>query len=106
MKDSVTSRLPAHESDEGIEASGSSRHPIIPKFKFARSSIAGDVGTEDVEKMAFVPKKTEQKGKLSMDPMVESSRKSTNYSASVEESISLVGKSMGMPRPTSRGFAP
>ena len=68
--------------------------------------MARDGGAKDVEKMAFVPKKIEQKGKLSMDPMVESSLKSTDYSALAEESISLVGKSMGMPNTTSGGFVP
>ena len=65
-----------------------------------------DDGVENVAKMAFVPKKIEQKGKLSMDPMVESSWKSKDYSFPTEESISLVGKSMGMPEVTSGGFAP
>ena len=46
------------------------------------------------------------KGKLSMDHMVESSWKSTNYLAPTKESISLVGKSMGMPSTISGGFAP
>ena len=41
-----------------------------------------------------------------MDPMVESSWKSTKYSAAAEESISLVGKSMGIPSTTSGVFAP
>ena len=40
VKDSVTSGLPTQESEEGTEASGLSRHPAIPKFKFARSSMA------------------------------------------------------------------
>ena len=35
--------------------------------------MAKDAGIEDVKKMAFVPQKIEQKGKLSMGPMVESS---------------------------------
>ena len=63
--------------------------------------MARNGGAEDVEKMAFVPHKEEQKGKLSRDPMVETSWKSTNYSALVEESISLVGKSTGMLSTTS-----
>ena len=68
--------------------------------------MAEDFGTEEVKKMAFVPEKTEQKGKPSMDPMVELSWKSTNYSTPTEDSISLVGKSMGMLNTTSGGFAP
>ena len=53
--------------------------------------MAEDPGIEDVKKMAFVPQKTEQKGNLSMDPIVESSWKSTDYLAPNEESISFVG---------------
>ena len=68
--------------------------------------MVGDSGAEDVEKMAFVPKKTKQKGKLSMDPMVESSWKSTDYSAPTKESISLVGKSTGMLSTASGVFVP
>ena len=68
--------------------------------------MASDGGAEEVKKMAFVPPKEEQKGKLSMDPMVEASWKSTDFSAPTEESISLVGKSMGMSSATSRGFTP
>ena len=67
--------------------------------------MAGEGGIEEVKKMAFVPEELEQKGKLSMDPMVETSWKSTDFSAPTEESISLVGKSIGMPRTTLGGFA-
>ena len=41
-----------------------------------------------------------------MDPMMESSWNSKDYSAPAEESISLVGKSTAMPEVTSGGFAP
>ena len=41
-----------------------------------------------------------------MGPMVTSGEKSKDYSAPTEESVSLVGKSIGMPATTSRGFAP
>ena len=68
--------------------------------------MAEDDGIEDVAKMAFVPKETEQKGKLSMDPMVESSWKSKDYSALAKETMSLVGESMGMTEVTSGDFAP
>ena len=77
MKDSVTSGLPTQGYGEGVEASGSSGRPMIPEFKFAGSFMAGDGGAEDVEKRTFAPHKEEQKGKLSMDPLVESSWKST-----------------------------
>ena len=41
-----------------------------------------------------------------MDPMVTSRWKSKDCLALVEESVSLVGKSTGMPETTSRDFAP
>ena len=56
-----------------MEASGSNGCPVTPEFKFARSFMAGDGGAKQVKETAFVPHKEEQKGKLSMDPMVESS---------------------------------
>ena len=89
-----------------MEANGLSRHLEIPEFKFGRSSMAKDTGMEEVKKMALAPKKIKQKGKLSMDPMVESSWKSTDYSAPAEDSISLVGKSTGMLSTTLGVFAP
>ena len=89
-----------------MEASGLSGCPVIPKFKFARSFMAGDGRTYDTKKMAFVPHKEEQKENQSMDPMVESSWEPTNYLALVEESISLVGKSTNMPSTTLGDVAP
>ena len=41
-----------------------------------------------------------------MGPMVSSGWNSKDYSAPVEESVSLVGKSMVMPETTSGGLAP
>ena len=105
VKDSVTSGLPAHGSLEGMEAGGSSGHLATPQFKFTWGHAAEDGSTEDVGKMALVPPKA-KKGELSMGPMVMSGGKSKDYSSPVEESVSLVGKSMGMPETTSRGFAP
>ena len=68
--------------------------------------MASDVSTENVGKTALVPQK-EEKGELSVGPMVTSGWKSKDYSASAEESISLVGKSMRMSEfCTSSGFAP
>ena len=67
--------------------------------------MAGDVSTENVGKTALVPPKAE-KGELLMGPMVMSGWKSKDYSVPVEESVSLVGKSTGMPETTSGGFAP
>ena len=89
-----------------LKLSGLSGRPSIPEFKFGKGFMAKDDGTEDVKKMAFVPHKIEQRVKLSMDPMVESSWKSTHHSALPKESILLVGKSTGMPSTISRGFVP
>ena len=105
VKDSVTSGLPAHGHGEGVEASGLTGQLAVPKFKFGGSFVGGDVSTEDVRKTALVPPK-EEKGELSMGPMVTCGEKSKDYSASTEESVSLVGKSTGMPATTSGGFAP
>ena len=88
-----------------MEASGSTGQPAVPEFKFGGSFMAGDVNTDDLGKMALVPQKGE-KGELSMGPMVTSGDKSKDYSAPAEESVSLVGKSTGMPATTSGGFAP
>ena len=41
-----------------------------------------------------------------MGPMVTSGWKSKDYSAPAKETISLVGKSTGMPEATSGGFIP
>ena len=108
VKDSVTSGVPARVHGEGVEASESSKHLAIPEFKFGfgGSFMAGDGGTEEGAKLAFVVPIEEQKGKLSMDPMVEALWKSIDFLAPTEELISLVGKSMGMPTATSGSFIP
>ena len=67
--------------------------------------MASKESTEKVGKVALVPQK-EEKGELSMVPMVTSGWKSKDYSSPVEESVSLVGKSTVMPETTSGGFAP
>ena len=105
VKDSVTSGLFAHGSMEGMEAGGSSGHPATPQFKFGGSFIAGHGSTEDVGKTALVPQK-EEKGELSLGPMVTPGWESKDYSAPAKESVSLVGKSTGMPVTISGGFAP
>ena len=68
--------------------------------------MASDGGTEEVKKMAPVANKTKEKGGISMGPMVTSGWKSKDYSAPTKETISLVGKSTGMPEATSGGFVP
>ena len=105
VKDSVTSGLFAHGSMEGMEAGGSSGQPAAPQFTFGGSFVAGHGGTDDMEKTALVPEK-EEKGELSLGPMVTSGWKSKDYSAPAEESVSLVGKSTVLPETTSGGFAP
>ena len=67
--------------------------------------MAGDGSTEDVGKIALVPPKAE-KGELSMGLMVTIGWESKDYLAPIEESVLLVGKSMGMPETTSGGFVP
>ena len=108
MKDSVASRLPARGHGEGVEASGASGCAALPEFKFGfgGSFMVGAGGVEEGKKMAFMLPKEEQKGKLSMDPMVETSLKSTDFLAAIEESISLVEKATGMPSATSGGLVP
>ena len=69
VKDSVTSGLPTQEHGEGVEASGSTRWPVVPEFKFRGSFVAGDGSTKNVGKTALVPPK-EEKGELSLGPMV------------------------------------
>ena len=106
VKDFITFGLPTQGHEESVETSGSGRRPIILEFKFGKGYMAEDDGTKDVMKTAFVPQQIEQKKKLSMDPMVESSWKSKDYLATAKESISLVGKSTRMLDVTSGGFVP
>ena len=79
---------------------------MILEFKFTRDYEAEDDDAKDMKQMAFVPQEKEQKGKLLMDPMVESSWKSKGFSVPIEETIALVGKSTSMPEVSSGGFAP
>ena len=81
-----------------MEAGGLSGHPAAPQFKFGGSFIAGHGSTEDVGKTVLVPQK-EEKGELSLGPMVTPGWETKDYSAPAEESVSLVGKSTGMPAP-------
>ena len=88
-----------------MEASGSTGQPAVPEFKFGGSFMAGDGSTKNVGKTALVPPK-EEKVELSLGPMVTSGWQSKDYSAPVEESVSLVGKFTGMLETTSGGCAP
>ena len=80
FKDSVTSGLLAHGSMEGMETSGLSGHPTAPQFKFGGSFVAGHGSTQDMGKTELVPEK-EEKGELSLGPMVTSGWKSKDSSA-------------------------
>ena len=71
VKDFVTTGLPGQGHGKGMKASGSSGCLATPEFKFGGSFMAKDNGTKEVKKMALVPHKEEQKGKLSLHPMVE-----------------------------------
>ena len=77
--------------------------PMLMKLK-VNAHDGEDIVIE--KKMAPAASKTEEKGELSMGPMVSSGWKSKDYSVPVEESVSLVGKSTGMPEATSGGFVP
>ena len=104
VKDLVTSGLFPHGSRKGADAGRSSGHLAAPQLKFTWGHAAENGSTEDMGKMALVPQK-EEKGQLSLGPMVMSGWELKDYSTLVEESVSLVGKSTGMPETTSRGFA-
>ena len=58
------------------------------------------------KKTALAANKTEEKEGMSMGPMVTSRWKSKDYLAPIEETISLVGKSMGMLEATLGDFVP
>ena len=90
----------------GGEASGSGGQPALSMMGDPEVYMLVGEDTEGGEKMAHVANKTEEKGKLSMHPMVESSWRSKEYSTLVEEIVSLVGKFAGMLSTTSGVFAP
>ena len=50
VKDSVTSRLPAHRLMNGMEASGLDGRPATPQFKFTWGHAAEDGSTDGVGK--------------------------------------------------------
>ena len=66
--------------------------------------VGGD--SEDEEKMSLVATETKQKGKLTIDPMMEFSWRSKEYSAPIEETTLLMARMVEMLGTTSRGFAP
>ena len=84
----------------GLVGSG---EPLMPPSK-VYAHDGEDIVIE--KKTAPAASKTEEKGELSMGPMISSAWTSKDYSVPVEESISLVGKSMGMAGTTSRVLHP
>ena len=86
----------------GAEANGHGE-PVILSLK-----VNAHDGEDIVIKKKTAPaaSKTEEKGELSMGPMISSGWKLKDYSVPVEESVLLVGKSMGTPEATSGGFVP
>ena len=72
VKDSVTSELLSKQPIAGVEASGSGER-LMPSPKVYAH---GDEGIVIEKKMAPVASKTEEKGELSMGPMVMSGWKS------------------------------
>ena len=105
LKDFVTSGQPARKHGEGVEASGLTGRQAIPEFKFGGSFMASDGSIEEMGKIALMPQR-EEKGELSMGPMVMSGWKSKDYSVPIEEPVSMVGKSTGILEITLGGFAP
>ena len=78
-------------------------------MQWTRNSKIHAHNGEDIvieKKMAPAATKTEEKGGLFMGSMVMSGWESKDYSTPVKETISLVGKSTGMPTATSGGFVP
>ena len=90
VKDSVTSKLLAREQNVGGEASGFGEYPKLSTVGQTKiyKRVAEDVDVE--EKLAPMAKETKQKGKLTMDPMLESSWRSKEFSAPTEETKSLM----------------
>ena len=86
----------------GAEASGFGE-PLMPSPK-VKAHDGEDIVSE--KRMGPAASKTEEKGEISMGPMISSAWTSQDYSVPIEESVSLVGKSTGMPGTTSGGFAP
>ena len=98
----MTPGLPLKLPKATVEASGSGE-PLMPSSK-VYAHDGEDIVIE--KKMAPAASKTEEKGELSMGPMVSLGWKSKDYLVPVEESVSLVDKSTGMPEATSGVLAP
>ena len=83
--------LLAKDGNVGGEASGSGGLPIpstVEQMKVYKRVI-NDPDAE--EKLAPMANKIEQKWKLTLDPMVESSWRSKEYSTLVQETVPLSG---------------
>ena len=98
----MTSGLPLKQPRTDADANGSGELLMPPSKVYAHDGE--DIVIE--KKTAPAASKTEEKGELSMGPMISSAWTSKDYSVPVEEFVSLVRKSTGMPETTSGGFAP
>ena len=90
----------------GGETSVSGRQPMLSGMDESKVYAQEGEGIVIEKKMGLGANKTEAKGGMSMGPMVTSGWKSKDYSVPVEETISLVGKSTGIPEATLGGFVP
>ena len=105
MKDSVTSKLPSKEQNVGGEASGFGGELALSTMGQTEVYMLVGGDNEEEEKISPMAKETKRKWKLLMDPMVETSWRSKNYSAPIVEKMSLVGNMVEMPGTTSGSFA-
>ena len=87
----------------GGEASGSGGCPVPSTVKWTKVYERGLVTLMKRKNWHLWP---DQKGKLTMDPLVESSWRFKEHSTPIEETVSLVGKSTDMPGTTSGSFVP
>ena len=73
VKDSITSRLPFQEKNVGGGASGSGGMPTWSTIgKFGVHKREGGKDAEEDKKLVVMANKTEEKGKMTIDSMVES----------------------------------
>ena len=94
----MTSELPIRVHWD-VEASGSSG-PLVMLIK-KQTEVYRAVEDAEEKETILLTKENQQKGKLHMDPVVETSWPHKEDLALMEETISLVGKSTGMPETSS-----
>ena len=93
VQNSVTSRPPNRRLMG--EVGGSDGQLMLQNVEQTKFHVV----VEDVEegKIALVARKNNEKGKLQMDLIIDTSWISKDHSAPMEDSTSLVGKSVEMP---------